>query len=223
MGDYQIDPQSVIIDARVPVNAILRQGGTMTQIDISPINQLCNTLGSLSREPIAPSREIADEWQANPLAHLKIRQQAMLPLPAETGMQVMRAMEVWQSIFVGFCLRGGTNAELLNRRVKAIRANLHEAGDEWRSDASDLFPRCEQVIWNISWVDAFAWQLPGAQPAAAAAFLDVGRTMASIMWVETVGKAALRGRSSAEAIAQAKQIDARFCIAQEQYDAVLAR
>lgn len=67
-----------------------------------------------------------------------------------------------------------------------------------------VLPNCHGVIFNIEWINAFAWQLPILFPKEIECFHEIGKMMAGIFYLERYDKA---GRTISDAL-KAERINA---------------
>lgn len=188
----------------------------MSPIDISSINSLCTILDDLSPEPVASSPEVAEELTRNPEMRLQAAMTRVQPLPSEHLKLVMESMKTWYEVWVWLILTLESSRGRFLTEFSAIREDFVSDGDFWRDQLPRLARVCEGVVYNIVWVDAFAWQLPAADPPRGAAYLEVGEAMAAVMWLEALGKLQARGLDHEAMLEEMKGIDARCQVAYQQ-------
>ena len=188
----------------------------MSQINIEPISKLCQQLDDLCPEPVASSIEVAQELVSNPAKRLAVSMKLVKPLPKEVSKTAMEAMKIWYEIFIWFSLTTKYNRVQFLKLFHIIREDFLNGGESWQARINPLARQCEEVVWNISWVDAFTWQLPAADPVHKPTYLDIGEMMMAIMWLEGLGKIFGRGLEHSSMLAEMQGIEARCQIVYQQ-------
>ena len=113
--------------------------------------------------------------------------------------QSEKAIETWLLIEQDFL----ENTHL--DRITFLDAVSRLQSDEVLPDSLKRFlPNCNGVIFNIEWVNAFAWELPILFPKEIERFHNIGKMMAGIFYLERYNKA---GRTISDAL-KAERISA---------------
>lgn len=188
----------------------------MSQINIEPISKLCNQLDDICPEPVASSIEVAQELASNPAKRLAVSMKLVKPMPKEVAKTAMDAMKIWYEIYIWFSLMTRNNRVQFLKRFHLIREDFHNGGESWQTSLIPLGRQCEEVVWSISWVDAFTWQLPAADPIHKPTYLDIGEMMVAIMWIERLGKVSGKDTGHATMLAEMQGIEARCQIVYQQ-------
>ena len=190
----------------------------MSQIDISAISSLCSILDDLCPEPIASSPEVAEELDRFPEKRLREAMARVRPLSLKHVKLAMESMKMWYGVYLWMILALETNRTLFLRDFQEVRDDFLIDGESWRGQLPRLAQRCDGVVFNIVWVDAFSWQLPAADPPRRAAYLEVGEMMAATMWLEALGKLLTRDLDHETMLNEMKGIDARCQVTYQQLD-----
>ena len=160
-------------------------------INIKPINELAGKVSDLMYEPVASSLEEAQAWDENPNLKLSKYRGYNIQLPEN---EINKAIEVWEEIekrFIGI-LKKNFN-QTMHDFIQNYK-NIREALINKKIDGNTIIEISKyrsityEVVWNISWIDLFVWQLPKINLNNSSKYISIAERMLAIKYIETLNK-----------------------------------
>lgn len=164
----------------------------MSAINIQAITDLSESLYG-----VLPVRTISSCEELDKFLKPKMQERLQEPIifPNEREMvaaQAEKAIKTWQLIEQIFL------EKIHLERIAFLDAvsNL-QSSEVFPDSLKRILPNCYGVIFNVEWVNAFAWQLPILFPKEIERFHNIGKMMAGIFYLERYNKA---GRTISDAL-----------------------
>jgi hypothetical protein len=158
----------------------------MDRVDIGPIQMLVERMGGLWDRPASGSPEEARFRHREPLLLENRMMTRIQPLSADMRTFVDRAAATWTALEKNFLMLIDLDKPEFLGVFERIRESHNAGTEEWKDLVESYGYFCDGAVEGVEWVDAFAWQLPAADPAREERYRAMARMACAILYMETL-------------------------------------
>lgn len=180
-------PSATTLTPEPPPSAELKppQAGDKRQYsEIEIINELSDRVDALCPRVAANSDEEVTAFEENLAFYLSRRMEVAEPLPADLFPLVGEGINAWAARWERFLNKIQKSEDEFQKDFSKLYQAYKENRPTKAELAAEYAGSCDVVVWNISWVALFAWQLPAADPERRQKYREIARQMIAVFTTE---------------------------------------